>query len=157
MRKETVEIDECFGKEYAGKYVFQEITWAKRSRIIQKYTRYSQQTGQVVTSDYVAIQAETIMASLKEQPPNKPITLEKLLSEDDGVPIELGELFSQIVNRLNAVSLEETAFLSEPSENKSQTKHSQSLGSAKSSGGHQTSSLNSQQKQSSSSSSSSTS
>jgi hypothetical protein len=157
MRKETVEIDERFGREYAGKYVFQEITWAKRSRIIQKYTRYSQQTGQVVTSDYVAIQAETIMASLKEQPPNKPITLEKLLSEEDGVPIELGELFSQIVNRLNTVDLEETAFLSEPSENKSQAKHSQSSASAKSSGGHHANSLSSQQKQSSNSSSSSTS
>jgi hypothetical protein len=149
MRKETVEIDERFGKEYAGKYVFQEITWAKRNRIIQKYTRYSQQTGQVITSDYVAIQAETIMASLKEQPPNKPITLEKLLSEEDGVPIELGELFSQIVNKLNSVSLEETAFLSEPSENKNQTKPSPTSASAKSSGGHQTSSLNNQQKPSS--------
>jgi hypothetical protein len=157
MRKETIEIDERFGKEYAGKYVFSEITWAKRNRIIQKYTRYSQQTGQVVTSDYVAIQAETIMASLKEQPPNKPITLEKLLSEEDGIPIELGELFSQIVNRLNAVSLEETAFLSEQSENKSQTKRSQSSASAKNSDGHQTSSLNNQPRQSSSSSSSSTS
>jgi hypothetical protein len=155
MRKETIEIDERFGKEYAGKYVFQEITWAKRSRIIQKYTHYSQQTGQVVTSDYVAIQAETIMASLKEQPPNKPITLEKLLSEEDGVPIELGELFSQIVNRLNAVDLEETAFLSEQSENKSQAKRSQSSAFAKSSGGHQGNSLNSQQKPSSSSLSSS--
>jgi hypothetical protein len=157
MRKETIEIDERFGREYAGKYVFQEITWAKRSRIIQKYTRYSQQTGQVVTSDYVAIQAETIMASLKEQPPNKPITLEKLLSEEDGVPIELGELFSQIVNKLTTVSLEETAFLSEQSENKSQTKRSQSSAFAKNSDGHQTSSLNNQPRQSSSSSSSSTS
>ncbi|MBT0160779.1 hypothetical protein G4O51_12435 [Candidatus Bathyarchaeota archaeon A05DMB-2] len=157
MRKEAIELDERFGKEYAGRYVFSEITWAKRNRIIQKYTRYSQQTGQVLTSDYVAIQAETIMASLKEQPQNKPITLEKLLSEEDGVPIELGELFSQIVNKLNSVSLEETAFLSEPSENKSQTKPSQNSASAKSSGGHQTSSLNSQQKQSSNSSSSSTS
>jgi len=157
MRKETVEIDERFGKEYSGKYVFQEITWAKRSRIIQKYTRYSQQTGQVVTSDYVAIQAETIMASLKEQPANKPITLEKLLSEEDGVPIELGELFSQIVNRLNAVSLEETTFLSEPSEGKSQAKRSQTSDCAKSSGGHQHSSQDSQQKQSSNSSLSSTS
>jgi len=157
MRKEIIELDERFGKEYAGRYIFSEITWAKRSRIIQKYTRYSQQTGQVVTSDYVAIQAETIMASLKEQPLNKPITLEKLLSEEDGIPIELGELFSQIVNRLNAVSLEETAFLSEQSENKSQAKRSQSSASAKSSGGHHANSLSSQQKQSSNSSSSSTS
>jgi len=146
MRKEVIELDERFGKEYAGRYVFSEITWAKRSRIIQKYTRYSQQTGQVVTSDYVAIQAETIMASLKEQPPNKPITLERLLSEEDGVPIELGELFSQVVNKLNSVSLEESAFLSEPSDVKSQTKPSQSLGSAKSSGGHQHSCGNNQQK-----------
>jgi len=157
MRKEIIEVGDEYGPEYNGKYVFSEITWAKRSRIIQKYTHYSQQTGQVVASDYVAIQAETIMASLKEQPPNKPITLEKLLSEEDGVPIELGELFSQIVNRLNAVGLEETAFLSEQSDAKSQTKHSQSSAFAKSSGGHQTSLLNSQPKQFSSSSSSSTS
>ena len=152
MRKEVIELDERFGKEYAGRYVFSEITWAKRNRIIQKYTRYSQQTGQVIASDYVAIQAETIMASLKEQPPNKPITLEKLLSEEDGIPIELGELFSQIVNKLTSVSLEETAFLSEPSADKSQTKPSQSSASARSSAGHQDNSQNSPPKQSSNSS-----
>ena len=157
MRKESIKLDERFGEEYAGRYVFSEITWAKRSRIIQKYTRYSQQTGQVVTSDYVAIQAETIMASLKEQPPNKPITLEKLLNEENGIPIELGELFSQIVNKLNNVSLEESAFLSEPSEAKSPTKPSQSFASAKSSGGHQHSCEGNQPKPSNSSLSSSTS
>jgi len=135
MRKETVEIDERFGKEYAGKYVFSEITWAKRSRIIQKYTKYHPLTGQVVSSDYIAIQAETIMASLKEQPQHKPITLEKLLNEEDGIPIALGELFSQIVNRLNNVSLEETAFLSEPSDAKSLTQPLQTSDLQKSSAG----------------------
>lgn len=109
MRRETLEIDERFGKESAGKYVFQEITWAKRNRILQKYTKYNPQTGSVVATDYVAIQAETILASLKEQPENKPLTLEKLLSEgEDGIPIELGELLSKTVNKLNAVSVEET-------------------------------------------------
>jgi hypothetical protein len=157
MRTEIVEIDERFGKEYAGKYVFSEITWAKRSRIIQKHTKYHPLTGQVVSSDYIAIQAETIMASLKEQPSHKPITLEKLLGEEDGIPIGLGELFSQIVNRLNNVSFEETAFLSEPSDAKSQTKPSQSSASAKSSAGHHANSLNSLQKPSNSSLSSSTS
>ena len=106
MRKETVQIDERFGKEYAGKYVFQEISWAKRSRVIQKHTEYHPVTGQVMNSDYVAIQAETIWASLKEQPAEKPITLERLLSEEDGVPIGLGELFSQVVNRLCRVTVE---------------------------------------------------
>jgi hypothetical protein len=146
MRTETVKIDERFGKEYAGKYVFQELTWAKRSRIIQKYTKYHPITGQVVNSDYIAIQAETIMASLKEQPPHNPITLEKLLSEEEGIPIALGELFSQMVNRLNNLSFEEAAFLSDVSDVKSQTQPSRSLGSAKSSGGHHASSLNSQPK-----------
>jgi len=108
MQTETIELDERYGKEYAGRYVFSEISWAKRSRIIQKYTRYHPLTGQVLKSDYVAIQAETIMASLKEQPAHKPVTLEKLLDEsEEGVPIALGELFSSIVNRLCGVSKEE--------------------------------------------------
>ena len=109
MRKETVEVDERYGKEYAGRYVFQEITWAKRNRILQKYTRYNPQTGSVVTTDYVAIQAETVFASLVEQPENKPITLEKMLSEaEDGIPITLGELLSKTANKLTIMLVEET-------------------------------------------------
>lgn len=152
MRTETVEIGDEFGIEYKGKYVFQEISWAKRSRIIQRQTKYSQVTGQVVSSDYVAIQAETIFASLKQQPPHKPITLEKLLSEEDGVPVGLGELFSKLVNKLNGLTVKESRFLSEPSEDKRRTKKSQSTGSARSSGGHLNNSENSQRKRSKSSS-----
>jgi len=150
MRTETVEIGDEFGEEYKGKYVFQEISWAKRSRIIQKYTKYSQLTGQVQSSDYVAIQAETIMASLKEQPPHKPITLEKLLAEENGVPIGLGELFSRIANRLNSLSVEETRFLSDKSAEENRTRLSQSIGSAKSSDGPSRNYEGSQPKQSSS-------
>ncbi len=151
MRTEVLELDNRFGEEFKGRYVFQEITWAKRSRIIQKYTKYSPTSGQIQSSDYVAIQAETIMASLKEQPENKPITLQKLLSEEDGVPIELGELFSQIVNRLNSISLQEQRFLSEPSSDKSLIQPSQSSDSARSLGGRLTSLEDSQPKRSSSS------
>ena len=136
MRTEILELDNRFGDEYKGEYVFQEISWAKRSRIIQKYTKYHPITGQVVKSDYVAIQAETVWASLKEQPSHKPISLEKLLSEEDGIPIGLGESFSQIVNKLNNVGLEETRFLSEQSEGEHQTQQLQSSDSVKSSGGH---------------------
>jgi len=145
VRTEPLDLDDRFGKEYAGHYVFQEITWAKRSRIIQKHTRYSKMTGQVESSDFVAIQAETIWASLKEQPESKPISLEKLLSETDGIPIDLGEIFSKVVNKLCNVSREETTFLSGQSEDKSQTLASQTSDSAKSSGGPQTNSPNNQQ------------
>ena len=135
MKTETVEIGDEYGEEYRGRYVFQEISWAKRSRIIQRNTKYSQLTGQVVSSDYVAIQAETIMASLKEQPEHKPVTLEKLLDEENGVPIGLGELFSQIANRLNGLSVQESRFLSGKSEGANRTRQSRSIGSARSSGG----------------------
>ena len=152
MRNEKVEIDKRFGKEYAGKYVFQEISWAKRSRIIQKNTKYSQVTGQVISSDYVAIQAETIFASLKEQPESKPVTLEKLLSEENGIPVGLGELFSQIANRLNSLTVQKSRFLSEQSEEANLTQRSRSTGSAKTLGGHQRNSEHSRQKRSKSSS-----
>ena len=152
MRTETIEIDERFGKEYAGLYVFQEMSWAKRSRIIQKHTKYSQMTGQIQNSDYVAIQAETIMASLREQPENKPITLEKLLNEENGVPIGLGELFSKIANKLNSLTVEDSRFLSDKSEEENLIQQSQNTDSAKSSGGRQDSLEDSQQKPSNNSS-----
>jgi hypothetical protein len=148
MRTETVELDERYGEEYKGKYVFGEISWAKRSRIIQKHTKYHAMTGQVERSDFIAIQAETIWASLKQQPQNKPITLEKLLSEEEGIPISLGELFSQIANRLCGITPDEQRFLSEPSDEESRTQPSQSSGSAKNSDGTLSSSVGSQQKQS---------
>ena len=152
MRTETVEIGDEYGEEYKGRYVFQEISWAKRSRIIQRHTKYSQLTGQVVSSDYVAIQAETIMASLKEQPEHKPITLEKLLDEENGIPVGLGELFSRIANRLNGLSVQESRFLSDKSEEANHTQQSRSIGSAKSSAGQSRSCGGSQLKQSANSS-----
>jgi len=146
MQKEEVELDDRFGAEYKGKYVFQEISWAKRSRIIQRHTRYHPISGQVVSSDYVAIQAETIWASLKEQPENKPITLERLLSEENGVPIELGELFSKTANLLCSVTTEESRFLSEQSAMENPVPNSLTSDSAKSSVGPRRSSRNNQRK-----------
>jgi len=100
----------------------------------------------------VAIQAETVWESLKAQQANQPLSLERLLSEEDGVAFELGELFSQAVNRLCSVTVEETRFLSEQSDEVSPISQSQGLGSAKNSGSPQTSSIGSQPKPSRSSS-----
>ena len=151
MRKEVIEIGDEYGEQYKGKYVFQEISWAKRSRIIQRNTKYSQFTGQVLSSDYVAIQAETIMASLKEQPEHKPITLEKLLDEENGIPVGLGELFSTIANRLCGLTAEEHRFLSDKSEEANRIQASRNIGSARNSGGQSRSCGGSQRKQSKSS------
>lgn len=140
MNTENLEIGQEFGAEYQGKYVLKEITWAKRSRIIQKYTKYNKLSGDVESSDFIAIQAETIMASLHGQPESHPITLEKLLAEDNGIPIGLGELLSKVANKLNALDREETRFLSVPSESKSPIPPSVTFDSAKNSAGLQQSS-----------------
>ncbi len=137
MRKQTLTIGSEYGQEYAGKYVFSEITWAKHSRIIQRHTKYHPLSGQIQSSDFIAIQAETIWASLKEQPAALPIYLERLLGEEHGIPIPLGELFSEVVNGLCAMTREETAFLSEPSAAKNPTQLSQTSDSAKNSAGPQ--------------------
>ena len=151
MRSEGLDIDERFGQEYAGHYVFREITWAKRSRVCHRNTKYSKMTGQVESSDFVAIQAESIWASLKQQPESKPISLEKLLGEEEGIPIELGELFSKVVNRLNGVGRDELRFLLEQLSEENRTQLLASLGYAKSSAGLSLTSEGSQQKASSSS------
>jgi hypothetical protein len=130
-----LELDARFGEEYQGKYVFREITWAKRNRIIQRHTKYGKLSGEVESSDFIAIQAETIIASMHGQPDSKPVTLEKLLGEEDGVPIGLGEMLSRVVNKLCVVTREETVFLSALSDGKSQTLQSQSSGSVKNSVG----------------------
>jgi hypothetical protein len=152
MRSETVELDDQFGKEYAGRYVFQEITWAKRSRIIQKHTRYHAVTGQVIGSDFVVIQAETVWASLREQPVHRPVTLEKLLGEEDGIPVELGELFCKVANGLCGITRDEERFLSAQSEEANPIQHSHCSDCAKNSVGPQANSQSNQLKPSRSSS-----
>jgi hypothetical protein len=135
MKSETLDISQEFGAEYQGKYLLKEISWAKRSRIIQKYTKYHPSTGQVLSSDLIAIQAETVMASLHGQPESKPLSLAKLLDEEEGVPIPLGELLAKVANRLNTGSQEDLRFLLLQLDEESRIHLLQSLGYVKSSVG----------------------
>ncbi len=147
MKQETIEIDSRFGEEYQGRYVFKEITWAKRNRIIQQHTKYNKLSGDVESSDFIAIQAETIVVSMHAQPQSHPITIEKILSEEDGIPVELGELFSKVVNKLNGISREDLRFLLEQLDEESRTTLLSSLGYAKPSAGLQQSLPNNQLEQ----------
>lgn len=118
MKTETLKVAELdYGPEFKGTYEFQEISWAKRSRILQKHTKYHPRSGRVISSDNVAIQADVIMASLSKQPESKPVTLERLLSDDvkKGLPIELGEALSKAANKVCSASKEEEVFLEEQS------------------------------------------
>jgi hypothetical protein len=77
------------------------------------------------------------MASLHGQPDSHPVTLEKLLSEEDGVPIEFGELLSKVCNTLNGLSHEDVRFLLGRLDEESRILLLASFGFAKSSGGSQ--------------------
>src|SRR3989337_4377993 len=111
-------------------------------------------TGQVTSSDFVAIQAETIWGSLREQPESKPITLDRLLGDEEGIPIELGELLSNVVNKLNGMTHEDLRFLLERLAEGSRIQLFQSFGFVKNSAGLQPSLPSNQPKPSSNSSSS---
>lgn len=137
MKQEVLEIDNSFGEEYEGKYLFKEITWAKRNRIIQKHTKYNRLSGDMESSDFLTIQAETIIASMHGQPDSKPITLEKLLSEESGIPIQLGEILSNAVNRLNGLSVQDLRFLLEQLDEESRIRLLSSFGFVKNSAGPQ--------------------
>jgi hypothetical protein len=112
-KQEEFDVDERYGEQYKGHYVARQLPWALRKEIIEKYTQYNHQTGQVLTINHTAIQAEFVMASLKQ--PGKgpgngtPITLEKLLSRDidSCVPPELAELIEKKVNSVINLLVEE--------------------------------------------------
>ena len=152
MNQEKVHIDDRFGKEFEGDYLFKEMFWAKRNRIIQRHTTYNKVDGTIQNSDFFAIQAESVMASLHSQPDTKPLTLEKLLSEENGIPPALGEMLSKTVNNLNSVGREDLRFLLEQLDEESRTQLLQSLGYVKNSDGHPDNLPGSQQKQSNASS-----
>jgi hypothetical protein len=107
-KQEQFDIDERFGKEYQGHYTAREIPWAVHKEIIEKYTQYNHRTGEVLSINHTAIQAEFALASLK-QPANKPITLEKLLGRDieTCIPPELAQLIEKKVNSVITISTEE--------------------------------------------------
>lgn len=133
MNQEIFDLDASFGEEYKGHYVLKELSWAKRNRIIQENTKYNPATGNILSSDYITIQAKTIMACIHGQPDSHPITLEKLLAEENGIPFKLGEKLSKVANRLCGVDQEESAFLSEQSATKNPTPSSPNSDSAKNS------------------------
>src|SRR4030043_177765 len=91
------------------------------------------QTGEVLKTDYVAIQAETLYAAIVAQPENKPLTIAKLLDEENGVPDGLFKLFQKASNSINGVDPEEARFLLAQLSEEDLTRLLQSLGFAKSS------------------------
>ena len=104
MKKEKeIKLNDRFGKEFSGSYVFESISWGKSNQITSDCTSISP-VGQKSSVDMKRLQALMLYASLKEKP--KAITLERLLSEDsdEGLPPALGELLMACADHVNGFS-----------------------------------------------------
>ena len=99
MRKE-VKLDNYFGKEYSGKYVFQTISWATSNRITGDCTSVDP-VSRRSSVDLKRLQALMLDATMIERP--KEITLDLLMSEepDKGLPPALGDLLMSLADKVN--------------------------------------------------------
>lgn len=103
MKKE-IELKDEFGKEYKGKYIFQSISWGKSNEITSKCTSVNPHTKQSKV-DLKRMQALMLDATMIERP--SLITLQKLLDEENGIPMSLGELLMQVADYVNGFGEEE--------------------------------------------------
>jgi len=99
--KIKIELDDRWGKEYAGEYVFTMVPWARLNAITQRNVVRSRR-GEVIKINLVNIQAETIWEALergKHCP--KGLTLEKLKDQEHGIPPALGDWLLKHTDKVN--------------------------------------------------------
>jgi len=104
MLEKKIEIDGKFGKEYKGKYTFQSITWGRSNEITSDCTSINPLTKQSKI-DLRRLQGLMLDATMIERP--SVITLEKLLSLKDGIPMSLGELLMAVADKVNGFGSKE--------------------------------------------------
>jgi len=104
-RSLEIKIDDHFGKEYQGKYLFVGISWGVSNRITAECTKVNPVSRQSVI-DLKTLQARMLMATLVQRP--KIITLEHLLDETKkGLSPALGELLMAAADKVNGYSKED--------------------------------------------------
>jgi hypothetical protein len=102
-RKEIELKPEDFGREYAGKYVFETLSYGTSNKISSDCTSI-EPTTRKTNIDLRELNARMLDAVLVERPNS--ITLETLRSKD-GIPAALGEFLSEIADLVNGYSPED--------------------------------------------------
>lgn len=103
MRKELVLKPEDFGKEFAGKYVFETLSYGTSNQISSDCSTIDPLTRKTKI-DLRELNAKMLDATMTERPNS--ITLETLRSKD-GIPAVLGDFLSQVADYVNGYSEEE--------------------------------------------------
>lgn len=104
LLNKKIKLNSRFGKEYSGEYVFQSITWGRSNEITSDCTSLNPLTKQSKI-DLRRLQALMLDATMVERPSS--ITLEKLLSLQDGIPMALGELLMSAADYVNGFGSKE--------------------------------------------------
>lgn len=94
-----MELDDRYGRQYKGEYVFGPISWGQMNRITSECTKIHPVTRTSVV-DIKTLNARVLLATLKEHP--KCITLGHLLDESvNGLPSALGEILMAAADKVN--------------------------------------------------------
>lgn len=98
-------MDESFGKKFAGKYIFESISWGRSNRITGECTKVHPVT-RVSSIDMKKLQAMMLDATMIKRP--KAVTYEVLVSEntDQGLPPSLGEILMAMADKVNGYGKE---------------------------------------------------
>jgi hypothetical protein len=108
--EKKITLDERFGKEFAGAYVFRSISWGRSNQITSDCTSVNPaiKTSRI---DLKRLQGLMLNESMKERP--KIITLDMLLSEDPekGIPMVLGEILMSCADFVNGYTEKDRAEL----------------------------------------------
>lgn len=102
--EKVIKLDKRFGSEYAGTYKFRSITWGRSNEITSNCTSINSLTKQSKI-DLKRLQALMLDATMVERP--SAITLEKLLSLENGISMVLGELLMSVADHVNGFSNKE--------------------------------------------------
>ena len=105
MEKE-LKLDEQFGKQFKGTYVFKAISWAVSNRITSECTQLNPITRQT-SIDLKKLQAMTLDASMVKRPSNVTLTMLEDENTETGLPLALGELLMAMADKVNGYGQED--------------------------------------------------
>jgi len=103
--EKRIELDDRFGSQYKGEYLFVSISYGRSNAITAECTKVHP-LGQRTEIDVKTLNAKMVLATLIKKP--KIITLEHMVDESsNGLPTALGELLMAATDYVNGYSPKE--------------------------------------------------
>ncbi len=108
-----VTVDGRFGEKFKGEYELRQITQGEYERVLVSYMDAG---GRVPKQDLLKVSREAMWSSIIRQPEGKPISKDELVQ--GRLPYGLGLKLQAAYDAVNGIEVDESRFLSSPSEEK---------------------------------------